>query len=56
MSDGKNTRTRVMVLLGSASDLPVIEGLKGLLDRFGLGYDVQIASAHPQPVKLKKII
>ena len=52
----ETNRTRVLVLLGSASDLPVIEGMKGLLDRFGLGYDVQVASAHRQPERLRRIV
>jgi len=47
---------RVMVLLGSASDLPVIEKMLPLLDRFGLPFLVEIASAHRQPDKLKRIV
>ncbi len=58
---GKTTRKskktpRVMIVLGSKSDLPVIEGMYALLDRFGLSYEVEIASAHRQPQKLKRII
>jgi phosphoribosylaminoimidazole carboxylase PurE protein len=45
-----------MVLLGSASDLPVIEKMKPLLERFGLTYGVEVASAHRQPDKLKRIL
>jgi phosphoribosylaminoimidazole carboxylase PurE protein len=47
---------RVVVLLGSASDLPVIEKMLPLLDRFGLPYLVEVASAHRQPDKLKRIV
>lgn len=47
---------RVMVLLGSASDLPVIEKMKPLLERFGLTYGIEIASAHRQPAKLHRIL
>ena len=47
---------RVMVLLGSTSDLPVIEKMKPLLERFGLTYEVEVASAHRQPEKLKRIL
>ncbi|MGD9547009.1 MAG: 5-(carboxyamino)imidazole ribonucleotide mutase [Candidatus Krumholzibacteriia bacterium] len=47
---------RVMVLLGSASDLPVIEKMLPLLDRFGLTYEVQVASAHRQHDKLRRIV
>jgi len=45
-----------MVLLGSTSDLPVIEKMKPLLDRFGLTYGVEVASAHRQPEKLKRVL
>ncbi len=47
---------RVVVLLGSESDLPVIEKMKPLLDRFGLSYRIDIASAHRQPAKLSRIV
>jgi phosphoribosylaminoimidazole carboxylase PurE protein len=47
---------RVVVLLGSESDLPVIEKMKPLLDRFGLSYRIEIASAHRQPAKLSRIV
>lgn len=47
---------RVLILLGSKSDLPVIEGMYPLLERFGLSWDVQVASAHRQPEKLKRIV
>ena len=47
---------RVVVLLGSASDLPVIEKMLPLLERFGLPHVVEIASAHRQPDKLKRIV
>lgn len=45
-----------MVLLGSASDLPVIEKMKPLLERFGLEYRIEVASAHRQPAKLGRIV
>jgi phosphoribosylaminoimidazole carboxylase PurE protein len=47
---------QVVIVLGSKSDLPVIEGMYPLLERFGLSYSVEVASAHRQPDKLKKII
>ena len=48
--------SRVVIILGSKSDLPVIEGMYPLLERFGLSYTVEVASAHRQPDKLKRII
>ncbi len=55
---GTNPKTtpRVVVLLGSASDLPVIDKMLPLLDRFGLPHLVEVASAHRQPEKLKRIV
>lgn len=50
------TAARVVILLGSKSDLPVIEGMFPLLERFGLGWRVEIASAHRQPEKLKRVV
>ncbi|MBU1676997.1 AIR carboxylase family protein, partial [bacterium] len=47
---------RVAVVLGSSSDLPVIEGMRKLLDRFGIAHVVEIASAHRQPDKLRRFV
>jgi phosphoribosylaminoimidazole carboxylase PurE protein len=52
----KEPLARVVILLGSSSDLPVIQKMLPLLDRFGLGYLVEVASAHRQPDKLKRIV
>ena len=49
-------RSRVHILLGSKSDLPVIEGMGPLLERFGLGFEVSVASAHRQPERLRRIV
>ncbi len=59
MSDKRkktDDRTRVLILLGSKSDLPVIEGMYPLLERFGLKYEVVVASAHRQPDRLRKAV
>jgi len=62
MADGPKKRAtvkktpKVVIVLGSKSDLPVIDGMYPLLDRFGLSYSVEVASAHRQPDKLKRII
>ncbi len=49
-------RARVLILLGSKSDLPVIEGMYPLLERFGLGFEVVVASAHRQPELLRRTV
>ncbi|MBK6897878.1 MAG: 5-(carboxyamino)imidazole ribonucleotide mutase [bacterium] len=56
MTQRATPTARVMVLLGSKSDLPVIDGLLALLDRFGLPHRVEIASAHRQPDKLRRLV
>jgi phosphoribosylaminoimidazole carboxylase PurE protein len=56
MTSRKTPDARVVVLLGSKSDLPVIEGLRALLDRFGIPYRVEVASAHRQPEKLRRVL
>ncbi len=56
MTKRATTPARVMVLLGSKSDLPVVEGLLALLDRFGLPHRVEIASAHRQPDRLRRLV
>jgi phosphoribosylaminoimidazole carboxylase PurE protein len=45
-----------MILVGSASDLPVAEGALPLLERFGLSCRVEVASAHRQPEKLRRLV
>ena len=47
---------RVMVLVGSRSDLPLTEPMAPLFARFGLTYAVQVVSAHRQPEKLRKTV
>jgi len=53
---GKQAAARLVVLLGSASDLPVIEGMAPLCERFGISHRVEVASAHRQPEKLRRIV
>lgn len=47
---------RVVIIMGSASDRPVIEGMLPLLERFGLHHRVEVASAHRQPEKLRRLV
>jgi len=46
---------KVAVVLGSKSDLPALPGGEELLGRFGIGYDVIVASAHRQPKKVANL-
>jgi len=52
----KEQGARLVVLLGSASDLPVIDGVAPLCERFGISHCVEVASAHRQPERLHQVI
>lgn len=45
----------VTIVLGSASDKPVFEKAKKVLDEFGVSYAIRIASAHRTPELVEKI-
>ncbi len=45
-------KTRVSIVMGSDSDLPVMRQAAEALDRFGVGYEMDIVSAHRTPGKL----
>ncbi len=40
---------RVLIIVGSDSDLPIIEDTEKMLDEFGIAYETTIASAHRTP-------
>jgi phosphoribosylaminoimidazole carboxylase PurE protein len=44
------------VLLGSKSDLPVVEAMAPLCERFGITQRIEVASAHRQPERLRRIV
>ena len=45
-------RPLVGVIMGSASDMPVMEACTAQLEEFGVPYEVVIASAHRNPAKV----
>ena len=45
---------QVGVLMGSDSDWPKIKGVAEALDEFGIGYEVNVMSAHRTPKKVAK--
>lgn len=55
MTSGDDT-ARVLIVLGSASDLNVVEGLPALAERLGLTQRVEVASAHRQPERLRELL
>lgn len=46
---------KVLIILGSKSDLPVMEDAGAVLGEFGAAYETTIASAHRTPEKVRKI-
>ena len=56
MAELKEGAPRVLILTGSESDLPEIEKMVPLLERFGLTWRLEVASAHRQPEKLHRIL
>ncbi|MCF0105421.1 MAG: 5-(carboxyamino)imidazole ribonucleotide mutase [Holdemanella sp.] len=41
--------TKVLIVMGSRSDLPSMEGCMAQLKEFGVGYEVRVLSAHRTP-------
>ncbi len=44
-------RPRVGILMGSETDLPVMTETAKVLERFGIAYEIEIASAHRSPAR-----
>jgi phosphoribosylaminoimidazole carboxylase PurE protein len=47
-------KAEVAVVMGSKSDLPVMERTCAMLDRFGIHYTTQVLSAHRSPAKTRQ--
>ena len=45
---------KIGIIMGSASDLPVVEKAMTTLDEFGVPYEVHVFSAHSTPVEAKE--
>jgi len=46
----------VGILVGSKSDLPVVEKARKVLEEFGVPYEVEVASAHRTPEKVRRYV
>jgi phosphoribosylamine--glycine ligase len=46
---------RVLIVIGSDSDMHVMEGAVQLLKEFGIAYDIVVASAHRTPERTTKL-
>jgi 5-(carboxyamino)imidazole ribonucleotide mutase len=42
----------VGIVMGSDSDLPVMEKAGGVLDRFGVDFEIEVMSAHRKPARV----
>ena len=45
-------RKLVSIVMGSKSDLPVMKQAAEMLEKFGIGYEIDVVSAHRTPEKL----
>lgn len=46
--------TKVAVVMGSESDMPLAEKAAETLEEFGVGYEVKVISAHRNPNKIRR--
>ncbi len=46
---------KVLIMMGSDSDLPIMEEAAGALEQFGIGYEITVASAHRTPERAIKL-
>lgn len=46
----------ITLIMGSKSDQPVADKIISILDEFGIGYDIHIASAHRTPDLVREIV
>jgi 5-(carboxyamino)imidazole ribonucleotide mutase len=44
--------TRVGIVMGSSSDMEVMSRAAGVLDRFGIGHETEVMSAHRNPARV----
>lgn len=49
-------KTSVSIMIGSKSDLDVAKKATAILERFGVGYELNITSAHRSPERTRQII
>ena len=48
-------KPQVLIVMGSDSDLPVMEGAEEILKKLGIPYEITIASAHRTPERAAKL-
>ena len=48
--------TQVLILMGSASDAPVMQKAADVLEELGVGSEMTVASAHRSPARVKRLV
>lgn len=48
--------SRVSIILGSKSDMPVAEKAITILRKFGIRFDIAVASAHRTPARVEELV
>ena len=48
--------SRVSIILGSKSDMPVAEKAITILRKFGIKFDIAVASAHRTPARVEELV
>ena len=56
MSNGDLSTAKVVILMGSDSDLPRMTQCLSSLDALGVSYDIRVASAHRTPARVLDIV
>lgn len=56
MSKEFMNKIKVAIIVGSDSDLPILEGTAKILEEFGISFKINIASAHRSPEKVKDCV
>jgi phosphoribosylamine--glycine ligase len=49
-------KPRVLIMMGSDSDLPVMEKTGEMLDEFNIAFDITVSSAHRTPARTLKLV
>jgi 5-(carboxyamino)imidazole ribonucleotide mutase len=52
MSERSSNAIEVGIIMGSDSDLPVMQAAADLLDQFNIGYEMTVVSAHRTPLRM----
>jgi phosphoribosylaminoimidazole carboxylase PurE protein len=47
---------KVLILMGSDSDVPVMEGASSVLEEYGITYKMTVASAHRTPERVRELV